>query len=77
MAKRSTLPEGYTKDPMIRRNRGYWDGVAARERGCIYPVWAKSWVSRATHPFDTIYGEGFWTGFYDETAPKGALGEAA
>lgn len=70
---KSKLPEGFERDPQIRINRGYWDGVSARERGCQYPVWAKSWIARQSHPFDQKYGEGFWVGFYDEPAPRGAI----
>ena len=73
MARKSKLPESFERNPIIRTNWGYWDGVAARERGCKYPVWAKCWQSRASHPFDQKYGEGFWIGFYDEPAPKGAI----
>jgi len=54
-----------------RRNWGYWDGVAARQRGRL-PEWDKVGVSRCRHPFDRVYGEGFWMGWYDEPAPKGA-----
>ena len=71
---KSKLPSGYQRDPQIRTNWGYWDGVAARERGCRLPAWAHCAVYRAKHPFDQKYGEGFWIGFYNETAPKGAMG---
>lgn len=71
---RTKLPEGYERNPQIRMNRGYWDGVADRERRRTGPMWAKgrTHVYRCTHPFDAKYGEGYWIGFYDEVAPKGA-----
>lgn len=72
--KPSKLPAGYERNPMIRRNRGYWDGVSARASNMRLPMWNKSGVYRCTHPFDTIYGEGFWIGFYGEPAPEGAMG---
>jgi hypothetical protein len=58
--------------PAERRNRGYWDGLSARERGRL-PVWDKSAVYRCRHPFDKPYGEGFWIGWYGEPAPPGAV----
>lgn len=61
-----------TFTPATRRNWGYWDGVAARERGRM-PEWAKPGVYRCAHPFDKAYGEGFWTGWYGETPPPGAV----
>lgn len=63
-------------DKIVRTNRGYWDGVSASKTG-RYPVWAKGWLSRQVHPFDKLYGAGFWMGFYGEPAPPYALtGEA-
>lgn len=55
--------------PAERRNWGYWDGKAARERG-RFPVWAKSYNHRQAHPFDQQYGKGFWAGWYDESHPN-------
>lgn len=51
MAK-SKLPAGFEKNPLIRTNRGYWDGVAARERGqhrhfCFIADVIKAMPSRA------------------------------
>ena len=57
---------------IIRRNRGYWDGVSAKARN-RWPVWTKSCLYRGKHPFDALYGEGFWTGWYGETPPPYAL----
>lgn len=57
-----------TKDqfsPAIRRNWGYWDGKAAREKG-KFPIWARSFNHRQAHPHDKAYGEGFWAGWYGE-----------
>ena len=73
MARKSKLPESFERNPIIRTNWGYWDGVAARERGNRYPEWAKSYIYRPSHPFDQKYGEGFWIGFYNETPPKHAI----
>lgn len=70
----SKLPVGYEKNPMIRTNRGYWDGVADRQRRRTGPLWNKPSVYRCAHPFDQMYGKGYWIGFYDEPAPKGANG---
>lgn len=62
---------------MIRTNSGYWDGVAARAAFCGHgrlPVWNKSSVHRCAHPFDKLYGQGFWIGWYGDPTPKGANG---
>lgn len=70
---RSKLPVNYNRDPIFRTNSGYWDGVADRERGQTGPrFWNKPSVYRCAHPFDQLYGKGYWIGFYDEPAPKGA-----
>jgi hypothetical protein len=71
MQKIGKRSDGTTWPPAIRRNWGYWDGVAARERNC-FPEWSKVSVYRTPHPFDKAYGEGFWTGWYGEVAPAGA-----
>lgn len=70
---RTTLPENFERNPMIRTNRGYWDGVADRERKRTGPIWGKTAVHRCAHPFDQKYGKGYWIGFYNETPPKGAV----
>ena len=67
-----TARQPYKPSTIERRNWGYWDGVYAKER-CRYPQWAKSYNYKQCHPSDKIYGEGFWIGFYDEPAPRGAI----
>jgi hypothetical protein len=62
-----------TKDRQTRENQGYWDGVAARERGRL-PEWNKCSVYRCKHPFDKAYGEGFWMGWYGEVPHQSAFG---
>lgn len=52
-----------------RRNWGYWDGVADRERG-KHPKWEKHTVYRCKHPFDKPYGEAYWMGYYGEPHPN-------
>lgn len=69
---KSKLPANFERNPMIRTNRGYWDGVADRERG-RWPIWNKPSVYRCRHPFDQKYGQGYWIGRYNEPAPKGAV----
>lgn len=64
MTKRDT-------DKVIRTNQGYWDGVYARERGRL-PEWAPR-GGGVKHPFDKLYGEGFWIGWYNEPAPPYAI----
>lgn len=61
-----------TRTTSERRNSGYWDGVHARERN-RFPLWNKVAVYKCKHPFDKPYGEGFWTGWYGEEPPKGAV----
>lgn len=62
-------------EPAVRRNWGYWDGVAARQLGIAKPMWqAHAWQTRPAHPFDKPYGEGYWVGYYGEEAPAGANG---
>ena len=68
MAKRTKSTD--TRSPMERRNSGYWDGVHARERGRL-PVWSPR--GKGPHPFDKLYGDGFWVGWYGEEPPKGAV----
>lgn len=54
--------------PAERRNWGYWDGVADRERGRS-AEWTKG--GRITrHPFDKAYGEAYWLGYYGEPHPN-------
>lgn len=72
MTRKSKLPEGFERNPQIRTNRGYWDGVYARERGRL-PEWDRGTCYRSTHPLDQKYGEGFWMGFYGDEPPKGAV----
>ena len=55
--------------PAERRNWGFWDGVSARERGRP-PLWDKGYVYRCRHPFDQLYGEAFWAGWYGEPHPN-------
>lgn len=52
----------------IRRNWGYWEGVAARTRN-QFPMWNKVSVYRCQHPSDKPYGEAFWAGWYGEEHP--------
>ena len=66
MAQTSTTSQF---SPAERRNWGYWDGKAARERG-RYPEWAKSYNCCQKHPFDQQYGKGFWLGWYDQPHPN-------
>lgn len=54
--------------PAERRNWGYWDGRAARERGKL-PEWSTR-NSAGRHPFDKPYGEAFWLGWYGEAHPN-------
>jgi len=60
-------------DRQMSENQGYWDGVAARERGRL-PQWNKSSVYRCKHPFNKAYGEGFWIGWYGEIPHQSAFG---
>lgn len=57
----------------VRRNWGYWDGVAAKKRG-RYPEWSRSWIYRGKHPFDKPYGEGFWDGWEGKEPTKQQIG---
>jgi hypothetical protein len=68
----SRLPKGFERNPQIRTNQGYWQGVAARQNHRHEP-WVKCSVYRCAHPFDQKYAEGYWIGWYDEPAPKGAI----
>ena len=52
-----------------RRNWGYWDGKAAQESGRL-PEWNHGPSYRCKHPFDQMYGEAFWQGFYGEYHPN-------
>lgn len=54
--------------PAERRNWGYWDGTAARERGRL-PEWAPL-HSGTKHPFDAPYGAAFWLGWNGEPHPN-------
>jgi hypothetical protein len=69
---RSILPQGFERNPQIRTNRGYWQGVAARQSGRHEP-WVELHPCRCAHPFDQKYAEGYWIGWYNEPAPKGAI----
>jgi len=68
MARSSTDADKWFS-PAERRNWGYWDGKAARERG-RYPEWAECFHPRKKHPFDKQYGDGFWAGWYGEPHPN-------
>lgn len=61
----------YAWPAQIRKNWGYWDGVAARKAG-RWPQWCRSWQSFDKAHFDKAYSEGFRIGWYGEPAPKGA-----
>ena len=58
--------------PAIRRNWGYWDGIAARKAG-RWPAWCRPHQDFAKVHFDKAYGEGFYIGWYGLTPPPGAI----
>lgn len=62
MAK--SLPDFYTASTRERFNWGYWQGRADLDRG-KWPMWGKAGVYQCQHPFDAIYGQGYWAGRYE------------
>jgi hypothetical protein len=52
--------------PRERFNWGYWDG-RADQATWRYAPWAKR--PDAKHPFDALYGQGYWAGRYDDSGP--------
>lgn len=57
---------------IMRKNWGYWDGVADRERGRM-AKWYRGAHSTYGH-FDALYAEGYNLGIFAGEAPPHAKG---
>ncbi len=64
-------PDNSKHSKMCRRNGGYWDGVADRERNRL-ARWFKGAAKNHGH-FDPVYAEGYELGVFGGEAPEGAI----
>ena len=64
-------PNARETEKIIRRNQGYWDGVADRERSRIAP-WYRGAHKTYGH-FDPIYAEGYCLGLWNREPPPYAV----